>query len=77
MTPFRERRRRRCLRQQAEQAVVILERRAHYLELLSVATKPGVLLHILEAIDYTDAQLDALDPELRIPRNELVGIPRS
>ncbi|MBV8464078.1 MAG: hypothetical protein JO368_12335 [Acidimicrobiales bacterium] len=54
----------------------MLERRQQYLDLLSVTTQPGLLLHIVDAIDHADAELDELDPEHRIPRGDLVGVPR-
>ena len=77
MTGLRQRQRRRQERRRAEQVLAILELRAHYLELLSVTSKPGLLLHIIDAIDHADAQLDALDPQRHIPRGELVSIPRA
>jgi hypothetical protein len=69
--------RRRSDRQHGKEILALLDVRAHYLELLSVTNSPGVLLHIIDAIDHADAQLDVLDPEHRVPRGELVSIPRS
>lgn len=68
---------RRGERRRTERLEVVLERRAHYLELLSVTTKPGLLLHILDAIDQTDAELDALDPAGLVTRDDLVAVPRT
>jgi hypothetical protein len=64
-------------RRRAERLLDVLEQRAQYLELLSVTTRPGMLLHIVEAIDQTDVELDRLDPEHEIPRGGLVAIPRA
>jgi hypothetical protein len=69
--------RRRSDHQQAKEILALLDLRAQYLELLSATSSPGVLLHIIDAIDHADAQLDVLDPEHRAPRGELVSIPRS
>ncbi len=69
--------RRRSDRHRAEEILALLDLRAHYLELLCVTSSPGVLLHIIDAIDHADAQLDALDPDHQVPRGELVTIPRS
>lgn len=76
MSRLRQWQRRRSDRQQGQKILALVDLRAHYLELLSV-TSPGVLLHIIDAIDHADAQLDELDPEHRVPRGELVAIPRS
>lgn len=76
MSRLRQWQRRRSDRQQAEEILVLLDLRAQYLELLSVTTSPGVLLHIIDAIDHADAQLDELDPGHHVPRGELVAIPR-
>lgn len=77
MIRLRQWQRRRSDRQQAQEILSLVDLRAHYLELLSVTGSPGVLLHIIDAIDHADAQLDELDPEHRILRGELVAIPRS
>ncbi len=64
-------------RRRAARLLDVLERRSHYLELLSVTTRPGLLLHIVDAIDQTDAELDVLDPEHQIPRGDLVAVPKA
>jgi hypothetical protein len=77
MSRLRQWQRRRSDRQQGQKILALVDLRAHYLELLSATSSPGVLLHIIDAIDHADAQLDELDPEHRVPRGELVAIPRS